>query len=67
MNKKLKRNIGFTLMPFAFLFLFEPAYALIDPLPDFIGYLILCTALSNLSFINHRIAEVHPDSERELF
>ena len=57
LNGKLKRNIGFTLMPFAFLFLFEPCFTIIDPLPDFIGYMILCSALTNLSDINNRISE----------
>lgn len=44
-------------MPFAFLFLFEPRYTLIDPLPDFIGYLLLCAAIINLADINPRIYE----------
>lgn len=57
MNGKLKKNIGFSLMPFAFLFLFEPRYTLVDPLPDFIGYLILCAAIINLADINPRIYE----------
>ncbi len=57
MNGKLKRNVGLSLLPFAFLFLFEPAFTIIDPLPDFIGYIILCSALVNLSDINHRISE----------
>ncbi|MBQ3012615.1 MAG: hypothetical protein IJD74_03650 [Clostridia bacterium] len=57
MNGKLKKNIGFSLMPLAFLFLFEPRYTLIDPLPDFIGYMLLCTAIINLADINPRIYE----------
>ncbi len=57
MNGKLKKNIGFSLMPLAFLFLFEPRYTLIDPLPDFIGYILLCAAIVNLADINPRIYE----------
>ncbi len=57
MNGKLKKNIGFSLLPFAFLFLFEPGFTLIDPLPDFIGYIIICLALINLSDINFRISD----------
>jgi len=57
MNGKLKKNIGFSLMPLAFLFLFEPRYTLIDPLPDFIGYMLLCAAIINLADINPRIYE----------
>ena len=55
MNGKLKKNIGFSLMIFAFFFLFEPSFGLIDPIPDIIGYAILCSALINLADINDRI------------
>ena len=57
MNGKLKKNIGFSLIPLAFLFLFEPRYTLIDPLPDFLGYIILCAAIINLADISPRIYE----------
>ena len=57
MSGKMKKNIGFSLLPFAFLFLFEPAFTLIDPLPDFIGYIIICLALTNLADINFRISD----------
>ena len=57
MNGKLKKNIGFSLMPLAFLFLFEPRYNLVDPLPDFIGYILLCAAIINLADINPRVYE----------
>ena len=53
----LRKNIGFTLLPWAFLFLFEPSYALFDPLPDFIGYFIICVAIINMSDINIRVRE----------
>ncbi len=56
MYGKLNKNIGFSLIIFAFFFLFEPTYALIDLLPDIIGYVILCIALANLADINDRIA-----------
>jgi hypothetical protein len=57
MSEKLKKNAGFSLIPFAFLFLFDPSWSIIDPLPDFIGYVILCFALSNLGYISTRISE----------
>ena len=57
MNLKLKKNLGFSLIPFAFFFLFEPHYTLIDPLPDFIGYIILIIALSNLADVNYHIQD----------
>jgi hypothetical protein len=57
MYGKMRKNIGFSLIPFAFLFLFEPNYALIDILPDFIGYFIICLAIINLADVNLRIRE----------
>ena len=53
----LRKNIGFSLLPWAFLFLFEPSYALLDPLPDFIGYIIICIAIINMADINARVRE----------
>lgn len=55
MSGRLSRNIGFTLLPFAFLFLFEPGISIADPLPDCIGYVIICLAIRNLADINSRI------------
>ena len=57
MTGKLNKNIGFSLLPFAFIFLFDPGFSMIDLLPDFIGYAIMCLALSNLSDISPRIQE----------
>ena len=57
MSGRLSRNIGFTLLPFAFLFLFEPGISVSDLLPDFIGYSIICIAIRNLADINNRINE----------
>lgn len=57
MTGKLNKNIGFSLLPFAFIFLFDPGMSIVDPLPDFIGYTIMCIALSNLSDISTRIQE----------
>ena len=51
MNGRLIRNIGFTLLPFAFLFLFEPGISIKDPIPDCIGYVIFCLAIRNLADI----------------
>ena len=57
MKIKMKKHLGFTLLPFAFLFLFEPNLSLNDYLPDFIGYIMLCSALINLADVNHRISD----------
>lgn len=57
MYGKLNKNIGFSLLPAAFIFLFEPGYTVYDILPDFIGYLIICAAIINLADINSRISD----------
>ncbi len=57
MHGRLYKNMGFSLMPFAFLLLFEPSWSLLDPLPDFIGYFLLCMSIINLADINPRISE----------
>lgn len=56
MQGRLKKNVGLSLIVFAFFFLFEPTYSLVDILPDFIGHTILCLALINLADINDKIA-----------
>lgn len=55
MYGRLYKNIGLSLIIFAFFFFFEPNYGLIDPMPDFIGYIIFCFALINLADINDKI------------
>lgn len=57
MNGKLNKNIGFSMLPFAFLFMFEPGITILDPLPDCIGYIIICFAIRNLADINYKIDE----------
>lgn len=52
---KLNKNIGLSMIVISFVFLFEPSYALYDPLPDFIGYAVMCFALINLADINSQI------------
>ena len=54
---KLKKCVGFSLLPIGFVFLFEPSYVLLDPIPDFLGYFIICLALINLADINPMIME----------
>ncbi len=55
MYGKFHKKIGLPLIFISFFFLFEPTYGLIDPLPDFIGYTLLCIGLTNLADINDRI------------
>ena len=67
MYGKMRKNMGFSLIIFAFFFLFEPSYALVDPLPDFIGYSILCFAIINLADINDRISYAFRAFRRGIF
>ena len=48
----------------AFLFLFNPTVAIIDPLPDLIGYLILSLALSKVAMINETLYDAKRSFER---
>ncbi|MBQ4090837.1 MAG: hypothetical protein IJC64_00815 [Clostridia bacterium] len=57
MNGKLNKNAGISLMPVAFLFLFDPSFALIDAIPDAIGYVLLCLSLINLADINPKMSD----------
>ncbi len=49
--KEKKDSMGFILLAIAPLFLFNPDLAVIDVLPDFIGYILIAAALTKLSFI----------------
>lgn len=57
MSGKLRKNAGLFLVPFSFLFLVEPSVALLDPLPDFVGYALLCFAIINLADINSAVMD----------
>ena len=51
----MKKSL-FWLIP-ALCFLFNPNIAVIDVLPDFIGYIFLCLALSEIADLNDDLAE----------
>ena len=55
--KEKKNRFGLSYMIFALLFLFNPNFHLIDPLPDFIGYIFLCLAFSKMADLNDDIAD----------
>ncbi|MBO7303172.1 MAG: hypothetical protein J6U68_03190, partial [Clostridia bacterium] len=48
----------------AFVFLFNPNVAIIDPLPDLIGYLILSLALTKAAMINETLYDAKRSFER---
>ncbi len=55
MNGKIKKNMGLSMLPLAFFFLFEPGIASFDIIPDFIGYFIICSAIYNMSDMCYHI------------
>ena len=59
-NTKHKKSIvGWWQLSAALVFLFNPNVGLVDFLPDFIGYMLLCRALSRLSLIDDRMDDAH--------
>lgn len=59
-----KNKISFGMLAVAFLFLFNPNMAIIDPLPDIFGYLILSVALSKISMISESLYDAKRAFER---
>ena len=59
-----KKQISWGLFAIAFVFLFNPNIAIIDPLPDFFGYIILGIALAKLAMLNEHIYEAKRAFER---
>ncbi len=51
----VKKYMGLGGIAFAFLFFFNPNLHVIDLLPDFIGYILLCRALTRLADLNESI------------
>lgn len=56
-KKNRKSIVSLWRLTAALIFLFDPNIGLVELLPDFIGYLLLCSALTGVSFIDDRIAE----------
>lgn len=56
-NAAKKKGLGLGLIGFSFLFLANPNVNIIDVLPDFIGYWLLCLALCRLADLNESIGE----------
>ena len=48
---------SFKTIAIALIFLFNPNIAVIDILPDFIGYILICMALVNLADINESLGD----------
>lgn len=64
----MKKNyINFKAMGLALIFLFNPNIAIIDVLPDFIGYILLCLSIVKLSDISETVAEALTAFKRLVF
>ena len=62
--KARKSNISYGMLAVAFVFLFNPNMAIIDPLPDLLGYVILSIALSKICMISETLYEAKRAIER---
>ena len=62
-----KRNINFFAIGLSFIFMFNPNINIIDFLPDFIGYIILCVSFVKLGDINESVSEAIVCFKRMIF
>lgn len=53
---KEKKNMGFGMIAIGVLFFWNPNIGIIDLLPDFLGYILLCLGLSRLADLNESIS-----------
>lgn len=54
---KARKNMGLGLVIAAFFFLFNPYLSVVDVIPDFIGYALLCIGISQLADMNYHFEE----------
>ena len=64
-NNKKVINIAFLIISFAFLF--NPNITVIDVLPDFVGYIFLCLAISGLADLNNHVSDAYNIFKRMIF
>ena len=65
--KNKTKPIRLWLLCLSFLFLFNPNLIVVDILPDFVGYLLLCAALIRLSDLNGTIEEALNGFKKMIF
>ena len=54
-NTARKDFMGFCLISLSFFFFFNPNINIVDILPDFIGYILICAALLRIEYLNESI------------
>lgn len=64
---KKTKHINFKAIGLSIIFLFNPNIAVIDILPDFIGYIFLCLGIVNLADLNDDIASALSGFRRMIF
>lgn len=64
---KKTKYINFKAIGLSLIFLFNPNIAVIDVLPDFIGYIFLCIFLTNLADINETLSNALIGFKRLIF
>lgn len=64
---KTKKNINLFAIGASFVFMFNPNINIVDVLPDFIGYIILCMALTPLGDMNEYISDALTSFKRMIF
>lgn len=67
MHFKIRRRLGLYWSIPALFFLFNPVIAFVDPLPDAIGYFLLCIALRQTSDLFGRMEEARTGFQRMLW
>lgn len=65
--KNKNKCLGLSSIIWAFVFLFNPNLNIVDILPDFIGYAIICASISKLADMNEDISTAHKGFTRALF
>lgn len=65
--EKDKKYVRFKAIGLSLIFLFNPNISIIDLLPDFIGYILLCVAISKLSDMNETICDALAIFKRLIF
>lgn len=63
----IKKNINLFAIGASFVFMFNPNVNIIDVLPDFIGYIMLCMALTPLGDMNEYISDALTSFKRMIF